>query len=92
MTYNGWPNKLTWLTFLWLTSYEDLYMRARGQSASQLEEWLNAEAYRRLDDGDSQDDELAGLVLDLVLTAMDDIDWRRLEEALAEDTEEGIGG
>lgn len=93
-TYNGWPNRWTWLVHLWLTNEEHTYQTAVRVVADQLHDAEGDEPRALTMAADALadlvrtivDDDVPGgtLAADLVGHAAGQVDYRAVADALAE--------
>lgn len=92
--YNGWPNVFTWHVFTHLSSYPETYDVARNLVAQASSPFTADEALRTwvedcFEQGEPWDETGAVvpfhlLWVDLVQTALRQVDWTRLTQAFRE--------
>ena len=81
MSYQGWSNYPTFAVYTWLSNVEDDWRYLQGKSAREIEDYVTATM-----------PELEGMWADLLQSALDDVNWQEIAEAVspedAEDEEE----
>lgn len=84
-TYNGWKNYETWNCKLWIDSDEftqsTIYSQASDLSTEEYAEWIK-------EFHEMQMPELEGWARDLLMSAIENVDWYEIAEAIKETVEE----
>lgn len=85
--YNGWKNYQTWLTYTWLTNDEEEWSYwselAEKHTVSDLMEMLKHDFNESIDESMLD----SGLLIDLLIDSVSEIDFRELAEHLKSQVE-----
>lgn len=81
--YNGYKNQATWLAALWLTNDESLFNEAR-EAAFASPDCL-AEAVKEAVEGLVLPEDSGTFAADLILLALEDVDWEEVAEEILPD-------
>lgn len=88
MTYNGWKNKETWTVNLWLSNDEYSYFAvtngARTRTVDELADHLKTSCEDLLDEIENLK---TGMFRDLLISALEDVDWHEIAAGFKEDEE-----
>lgn len=87
-TYNGWKNYETWNCKLWMDNDEftqsTIYSQASDLSTEEFAEWIQ-------EFHEMQMPEVEGWARDLLMSAIENVDWYEIAEAIKETVEENEG-
>jgi len=94
MTYNGWTNYETWLVDVWLTNDEDYNKQAEqiaqmvfdagiDNRPDKLEELVTGYIFLWYESGNLWDGGFPGLVVDLLKSALESVNWKELIDAFS---------
>ena len=79
-TYNGWTNHATWLVNVWTDGDDEIARICSKRNgyvfmrAEELKEYVTAYHI----DGDTESETMSGLGRDLLLSVLEDVDWRAI--------------
>lgn len=91
-TYNGWPNRETWLVFVWVMNDEQSYRYWREatrlikrQKSTDSERLCALASQLERELGDADEPIKSGMLKDLAQHALGMVEWGKLAESLLED-------